>query len=109
MNTLQESIQTICRSANPLGKTMDYVQEDFENMTKELEKWRQESSTQQLKVEEEKRLTEQALTPLYDKLSELDQAMREALLKINAAKSSVEKNDETITKMLRLVVSTGER
>lgn len=45
----------ICRSTNPLGKMMDYVQEDFENMSKELEKWRTESSTQQAKVEEEKR------------------------------------------------------
>ena len=54
ISQLRESIQTLCRSANPLGKTMDYVQEDFENMTKELDKWRAEASGQQLKLEEEK-------------------------------------------------------
>ena len=88
---------------------MDYVQEDFENMSKELERWRQESSSQLLRVDEEKRFTEQALTPMHDKLSELDQAIKEILLKINAAKANVEKNDETISKMLRLVVHHDPR
>jgi TRAF3-interacting protein 1 len=83
---------------------MDYVQEDFENMTKELDKWRAEVATQQVKLDEEKRITDQSLRPLNDKLTELDQSIKDILLKINTAKANVEKNDEFITKMLRMVV-----
>lgn len=57
MAQLRDKIQSICKGANPLGKTMDYVQEDFENMSKELEKWKKESSEQQAKLEDEQRIT----------------------------------------------------
>ena len=40
---MRESIQFLCRNTNPLGKTMDYIQEDFDSMTKELEGWKSES------------------------------------------------------------------
>ncbi|OUM66722.1 hypothetical protein PIROE2DRAFT_5929 [Piromyces sp. E2] len=43
INSLRESIQFLCRNTNPLGKTMDYIQEDFDSMTKELEGWKSES------------------------------------------------------------------
>lgn len=36
VTTLKESIQIVCKSANPLGKTVDYIQEDFEHMSKEV-------------------------------------------------------------------------
>lgn len=41
---LQSSIQGLCRSATPLGRVMDYVQEDMDSMLKELEIWQKESS-----------------------------------------------------------------
>ena len=55
MNQLRESIQIVCKSTNPLGKIMDYIQEDFENMGKEYESWRSEAASQIQKLEEEQR------------------------------------------------------
>ena len=40
---LRSSIQTVCRSALPLGKIMDYIQEDMDAMQIELQSWRREN------------------------------------------------------------------
>ncbi|KAM9248885.1 TRAF3-interacting protein 1 isoform 3-T3 [Dugong dugon] len=40
---LRMSIQTLCKSALPLGKIMDYIQEDVDAMRNELQLWRSES------------------------------------------------------------------
>ena len=40
VNKLRESIQTLTRSANPLGKLMDFLQEDVDAMQRELENWK---------------------------------------------------------------------
>jgi TRAF3-interacting protein 1 len=101
---VRELIQTVCRSANPLGKMFDYVQEDYENMQRELDRWRQECANQMQQLEEEQRATEQALGPYTQKLMELDAQVREVLTNIKKAKAQVVKNDETINKMLRMVL-----
>lgn len=84
---------------------MDYVQEDFEIMSKELQKWKEESSKQQAILEEEARITEQSLQPMHQKLHDLDQQIREIMVKTNGVKASVVRNDVGIAKMLTMVVN----
>lgn len=52
---LQSSIQGLCRSAMPLGRVMDYVQEDMDSMLKELELWQKESSQHKEALQREQR------------------------------------------------------
>lgn len=40
---LRSSIQTVCRNTLPLGKIMDYIQEDMDAMKVELSAWRREN------------------------------------------------------------------
>lgn len=40
---LRVSIQTLCRSALPLGNIMDYIQEDVDAMQSELQLWHSEN------------------------------------------------------------------
>lgn len=40
MDMLRDSIQTLTRSVNPLGKLMDFLQEDIDSMQMELAAWR---------------------------------------------------------------------
>jgi hypothetical protein len=40
---LRVSIQTLCKSALPLGKIMDYIQEDVDAMQNELQLWHSEN------------------------------------------------------------------
>ena len=52
---LRMSIQTLCKSALPLGKIMDYLQEDVDAMQNELQLWRRESQQHALALRRELR------------------------------------------------------
>lgn len=52
---LRGSIQTLTRSANPLGKIMDYVQEDLHSMQKERDTWRSENKKLRQQIKQEMR------------------------------------------------------
>ena len=43
VDRLRSSIQALTRNVNPLGKILDFLQEDVEAMQKELVVWRHES------------------------------------------------------------------
>lgn len=40
MDILRDSIQKLTRSVNPLGKLMDFLQEDIDSMQIEMNMWR---------------------------------------------------------------------
>ena len=42
--------QILTRSANPLGKLMDFLQEDVDSMQRELETWRTENKQLQAQL-----------------------------------------------------------
>ena len=50
---LRGAIQTLTRSANPLGKIMDYLQEDVDSMQKELEMWQRENGEHRQAIKRE--------------------------------------------------------
>uniref|UniRef100_A0A8C1WDD2 TRAF3-interacting protein 1 n=1 Tax=Cyprinus carpio TaxID=7962 RepID=A0A8C1WDD2_CYPCA len=54
---LRSSIQTVCRSALPLGKIMDYIQEDMDSMQNELQTWRRENKENAQALLQEQRCT----------------------------------------------------
>ncbi|MGH0125165.1 UNVERIFIED_CONTAM: hypothetical protein FKN15_032118 [Acipenser sinensis] len=59
---LRSSIQTVCRSALPLGKIMDYIQEDMDSMKKELQMWRSENAEHAAAlIKEQRRINEKSV------------------------------------------------
>ncbi|XP_063423463.1 TRAF3-interacting protein 1-like isoform X4 [Mytilus trossulus] len=103
VDKLRGSIQTLTRSANPLGKIMDYVQEDLDSMQKELERWKTENKEHQMELKREKGVTDKAVEPLKAQLSEVDQAIKDQLDLIAATKSNIARNDQKIDKLLQSV------
>uniref|UniRef100_A0A8C5A9S2 TRAF3-interacting protein 1 n=1 Tax=Gadus morhua TaxID=8049 RepID=A0A8C5A9S2_GADMO len=103
MERLRGSVQTVCRSALPLGKIMDYIQEDMDSMQAELLAWRRENLQHAAALQEEQRTTDRSVEPLQKELVELDQLIRDQQDKICAVKSNILRNEEKIHKM------TGER
>ncbi|XP_021434925.1 TRAF3-interacting protein 1 isoform X1 [Oncorhynchus mykiss] len=97
---LRSSIQTVCRSALPLGKIMDYIQEDMDAMQNELHTWRRENKEHAQALLQEQRVTDNAVEPLKAELAELEQLIKEQQDKICAVKSNVLKNEDKIQKMV---------
>ncbi|XP_068566624.1 TRAF3-interacting protein 1 isoform X2 [Cebidichthys violaceus] len=97
---LRSSIQTVCRSALPLGKIMDYIQEDVDAMQAELHTWRRENKEHAQALLQEQRATDRAVEPLKSELVELEQLIKDQQDKICAVRSNILRNEEKIQKMV---------
>ncbi|XP_067459216.1 TRAF3-interacting protein 1 isoform X1 [Thunnus thynnus] len=97
---LRSSIQTVCRSTLPLGKIMDYIQEDMDAMQAELHTWRRENKEHAQALLQEQRATDRAVEPLKAELAELEQLIKDQQDKICAVRSNILKNEEKIQKMV---------
>ncbi|CAL1533157.1 unnamed protein product [Lymnaea stagnalis] len=106
VDKLRGSIQSLTRSANPLGKVMDYVQEDLDSMQQELDKWREENAQHALELKREMNVTDRAVEPLKQQLTELERAIKDQLDQIAATKANIIKNDQKIQKMLHGISSS---
>lgn len=100
IDKLRNTIQTLTRATNPLGKLLDYFQEDVEIMQKELLEWKNQYQqvNEQLKIEKMK--TQELIEPMKETLKEIDHNMKIQLNKICQAKSQVIKNDQRIQTLL---------
>ncbi|CAH6791938.1 Traf3ip1 [Phodopus roborovskii] len=106
---LRMSIQTLCKSALPLGKIMDYIQEDVDAMQNELQLWHSENRQHAEALSKEQSITDSAVEPLKAELSELEQQIRDQQDKICAVKANILKNEEKIQKMVHSINLTSRR
>ncbi|XP_075385369.1 TRAF3-interacting protein 1 isoform X1 [Tenrec ecaudatus] len=109
MEKLRTSIQTLCRSALPLGKIMDYLQEDVDAMQNELQLWHSESRQHAEALQQEQSITDAAVEPLAAELAELEQLIREQRDKICAVKANILRNEDKIQKMVHSVNVSSRR
>ncbi|XP_074925955.1 TRAF3-interacting protein 1 isoform X2 [Chelonoidis abingdonii] len=94
------SIQTLCRSALPLGKIMDYIQEDMDSMKNELQMWQHENKQHAEALQKEQSITDSAVEPLKAELAELEQLIKDQQDKICTVKANILKKEEKIRKMV---------
>ncbi|XP_027807553.2 TRAF3-interacting protein 1 [Marmota flaviventris] len=106
---LRVSIQTLCKSALPLGKIMDYIQEDVDAMQNELQLWHTENKQHAEALQKEQSITDCAVEPLKVELAELEQMIQDQQDKICAVKANILKNEEKIQKMVYSINLTSRR
>ena len=125
---LRDAIQTVVRSTDPLGKVMDYNQEDLDSMFKEYEHWNEEYDSYGAQLADQTeyvesecvpvprgetaltwvcRMTSRSLEPLVDKLAQLDEEIAEQLGMISMAKANVLNNDRIIEQLLSSTLTQG--
>lgn len=106
---LRVSIQTLCKSALPLGKIMDYIQEDVDAMQNELQLWHSETKQHAEALQKEQSITDGAVEPLKAELAELEQLIRDQQDKICAVKANILRNEEKIQKMVYSITLSSRR
>lgn len=102
---LRSIIQSLTKTTAPLGKSMDFISEDIETMTKEYETWKTKSQSAKTQWEEELKKTDDTLQPLQDKLAEIDGQIMEQKEKIHNIRSQIFKNEGIIQGLLTTVIS----
>ncbi|XP_035582466.1 TRAF3-interacting protein 1 isoform X6 [Zalophus californianus] len=106
---LRVSIQTLCKSALPLGKIMDYIQEDVDAMQNELQLWHSENKQHAEALQKEQSITDCAVEPLKAELAEVEQLIKDQQGRICAVKANILKNEEKIQKMVYSISLSSRR
>uniref|UniRef100_A0A8C9S498 TRAF3-interacting protein 1 n=1 Tax=Scleropages formosus TaxID=113540 RepID=A0A8C9S498_SCLFO len=104
MDRLSASVQAVCRSTVPLGRIVNYLQEDVDSMQVELQAWRRENQEYVQALLQEQRYT---VEPLRAELSQLEQLIRDQRDKICTIKSSILLNEAKIQKMVSVTTSSS--
>ena len=100
LDELRTQIQLLCQSVNPLGKCIDYVREDMDNMNKELTRWRSAHGEYTEQLEAERKATERIVEPLQNQLADVEAQIAEQQRKIHAIKAVILRNDSSIAQLL---------
>ncbi len=104
VNALRASIQTLCQSSNPLGRCLEYVQEDLEAMGKELESWRAQRHRRAGELADEEATTASQLVGLKAELEQVEEKIREKQAQIRFTKGAILRNDAQVERLLSQVV-----
>ncbi|CAH8453074.1 unnamed protein product [Schistosoma haematobium] len=100
INRLCDSLQTLSRSAIPLSKLMDFVQEDLETMQQEYERWKTENHILKSQLKQQENLTQTCIEPLKAQLDELEKYAKEKEKAIIKCKAKIFHNNERIQNLL---------
>jgi len=100
LENVKKSIQNLCQSTNPLGKSMEFVSDDIDSMKREFERWNSQYNQAALRMEEQKRVTEDELGPAYNKIAELEEQIKETQMKIRNTTAQILKNKTVINSYL---------
>ena len=102
---LKGTIQSLAAASIPLGKAIDYVAQDSEDMRAEMEAWSLEAMKRAEVLDRERRETAQVLAPLRRELTDADERVRDIFRKISVAKAAVTRNDARIRELVRAASS----
>ncbi|XP_055526296.1 TRAF3-interacting protein 1 [Wyeomyia smithii] len=96
---LRESIQKLTRSVNPLGKLMDFLQEDIDSMERELTNWQQVYSQAAIELNKERSANESAIEPLKHQLAQIEGNIREYREMIDITRCNILHNEQKIERL----------
>ncbi|EDS29134.1 conserved hypothetical protein [Culex quinquefasciatus] len=99
METMRESIQKLTRSVNPLGKLMDFLQEDIDSMERELTNWQQVYSKAAQELAKERSANENAVEPLKHQLAQIETSIREYHEMIDITRANILQNEQKIERL----------
>ena len=100
LNELKQYIQKITQNSNPLGKLVEFIDDDLDNMNKECKKWQDIYRDASEKLEKAETDVEKEHQHYYTKLMELDEQIFEQDSKVKALKSHVLKNNVKVQNIL---------
>ncbi|XP_015786749.1 TRAF3-interacting protein 1-like [Tetranychus urticae] len=104
INKLRENIQRLTQLATPLGRILDYLQEDINAIVIELRSWVDEHSRNMAKLKEEKSSIDTHLEPLRIQLEHFDGDIARLRESISVKRVAILKNEEKIERIVKMAV-----
>lgn len=105
LESIKNYVQEISNNSNPIGKIIDFLDDDVEAMNKELQSWIKEAKNYKDRYDEEVKKSEETLLPLQNELLELEETIRDEDMRIKSIKSRMIKNEQIIQNLINNVIS----
>jgi len=102
---IKELIQKITQNAHPLGKLVEFVEDDLDGMSREHKKWQQLYGECAGKLEKLEQDQDDDLQTYSDKFAELNEQIFEQESKIMSIRSRILKNSQKMHGMLAKIVN----
>ncbi|EDV44167.1 uncharacterized protein Dana_GF16162 [Drosophila ananassae] len=100
VNDLRDTIQSLTKAINPMGKLLDFVPEDVDAMQLELTMWRDTYTQASMELKKERSLTASATEPLKHQLQQIQASIAEYRELIDESRHRIQQNNARILKML---------
>ncbi|ESO06125.1 hypothetical protein HELRODRAFT_64267 [Helobdella robusta] len=104
IDKIQTLMQSSTRNINPLGKTLDFLQEDMDSMLKELNNWKEECKKHRQEFLSEQSISIASLEPLKSQLKEVNASIFQQLDLIATVKNNILENDKKISQILTSII-----
>lgn len=101
---LKELIQKITQSSNPLGKIIEFVDDDIESISKEYQYWTRAYKDTKEKLKDKEKESETQLQTYKDKITNKEEQIREKKGQIESIKTQILRNSQKIEKLLNGIV-----
>ncbi|XP_044265705.1 TRAF3-interacting protein 1 [Tribolium madens] len=99
-NNLKSLIQTLTKTANPLGKLLSYLHEDIDAMQAELEMWTNTKRQLFGEIAKQKKISLEMNKPMISQLEHLNQEITKMEEEIASTRSNILRNDLKIKELL---------
>ncbi|XP_050430767.1 TRAF3-interacting protein 1 [Adelges cooleyi] len=100
MSTVKQYIQAITKSANPLSKLVNNMQENIDQMNRELSYWKNFNQQTNEKLESAQRIAEEKINPMFFLLEKLKTDINEEMEMTDYAKANIIKNKARINYLI---------
>ena len=107
IDTLKEAIQNITQSINPMGKIIQFMDDDVESMKREFDSWARIYAGAKEQLDDKEKAIEAELQPYKDKIVAKEEQIREKKGQIDSLKSKILRNNIKIKKLLSDIVGAN--
>eukprot|EP01029_Cantina_marsupialis_P004441 TRINITY_DN1444_c0_g1_i1.p1 TRINITY_DN1444_c0_g1~~TRINITY_DN1444_c0_g1_i1.p1 ORF type:complete len:533 (-),score=238.42 TRINITY_DN1444_c0_g1_i1:88-1686(-) len=105
IDNVRNSIQSICRIAQPLGRCLQFLPDDLESMDKEIALWKMKEKEYEDDLKHLKEETDRELAPLRKKLADVEEKIRQEKTLINEGKARVARNRIRVKELMRNLIA----
>lgn len=107
ISALKDAIQNITQSINPMGKIIQFMDDDVESMKREFDSWARIYAGAKEQLEDKEKAIEAELQPYKDKIVAKEEQIREKKGQIDSLKSKILRNNLKIKKLLSDIVGAN--
>ena len=101
---IKKIIQKITQNSNPLGKLVEFIDDDLDKMNKEAKKWKKKYLEINNKLEIIENKHDQELKSYHEKILHIEEQIFDQSNKVLNAKSKVLKNQKKIDSLLNNLI-----